>query len=306
MDKRHGHTSLIDLQDSGYVRNHVRFTSGFTNKRPAHGPDLTSPLEHIQIGFPKLPRIESHTYFELLRRWLEDCDEKHAECYPENLARGPTRVPTRLIDVGEGKYSRTVRLHEIGARKADKSEELRYIALSHPWGDENYHNHFCTTSKNIVDRVETGILVTELPDTFKHAVKVTRELGVRYLWIDSLCIIQGNDGDFEEEAKRMETVFSSAYCVIASSRATGTSDGFLKDRPDRKFIRFEGSSENPFYICEAIDHFRHDVIEGALNRRGWVLQERALARRTIYFTEEQTYWECGEGVRCETLTRMRK
>lgn len=267
---------------------------------------MSSPLEYIQIGFPKLPRIESHTYFELLRRWLEDCDEKHAGCYPQNIGPDLTRIPTRLIDVGEGKYSRTVRLHETGARKADQSEELRYIALSHPWGNGNSHSHFCTTRKNIVDRVETGIPVIELPDTFKHAVKVTRELGVRYLWIDSLCIIQGNDGDFDVEAKRMETVFSSAYCVIAASRATGTSDGFLKDRPDRKFVKFEGSSENPFYICEAIDHFQHDVIEGALNKRGWVLQERALARRTIYFTEKQTYWECGEGVRCETLTRMRK
>lgn len=271
----------------------------------AHGPGLRSPPKHIQIGFPKLPKIESHTYFEVLRRWLKDCDENHAGCFPENSGPGPTRIPTRLIDVGEEKYSRTVRLHETGLRKADRSEELGYIALSHPWGDENYNNHFCTTSKNITDRLETGIPIIELPDTFKHAVKVTRELGVRYLWIDSLCIIQGDDGDFEEEAKHMETVFSSAYCVIAASRAMGTSDGFLKDRLDRKFVRFERSSENPFYICEAIDDFQHDVIEGALNKRGWVLQERALARRTIYFTEKQMYWECGEGVRCETLTRMR-
>jgi hypothetical protein len=63
---------------------------------------------------------------------------------------------------------------------------------------------------------------------------------------------------------------------------------------------------NPFYVCEAIDDFQHDVIDGRLNKRGWVLQERALARRTIYFTENQTYWECGEGVRCETLAKMRK
>jgi len=43
-----------------------------------------------------------------------------------------------------------------------------------------------------------------------------------------------------------------------------------------------------------------------MNKRGWVLQERALACRTIYFTAQQTYWECGGGVRCETLTKMSK
>lgn len=105
----------------------------------------------------------------------------------------------------------------------------------------------------------------------------------------------------------METVFSSAYCVIAASRATGTSSGFLGERPSRKFVKFEAKPpENTFYVCEAIDDFQSDVIDGHLNKRGWVLQERALARRTIYFTEHQTYWECGEGVRCETLTRMKK
>lgn len=169
------------------------------------------------------------------------------------------------------------------------------------------NDHFCTTATNITERLSTGIIADELPNTFKHAVQVTQALGLRYLWIDSLCIIQGDDGDFANEAKHMETVFSSAYCVIAASRATGTSSGFLGDRPARKSVRFEGkSSGHPFYVCEAVDDFQNDVIDGQLNKRGWVLQERALARRTIYFTENQTYWECGEGVRCETLTKMTK
>jgi hypothetical protein len=60
------------------------------------------------------------------------------------------------------------------------------------------------------------------------------------------------------------------------------------------------------YVCDAIDDFNRDVENGQLNRRGWVLQERALARRTIYFADRQTYWECGQGVRCETLTKMNK
>ncbi|OXV05317.1 hypothetical protein Egran_06915, partial [Elaphomyces granulatus] len=59
-----------------------------------------------------------------------------------------------------------------------------------------------------------------------------------------------------------------------------------------------------FYVCEAIDDFRSDVELGDLNKRGWVFQERALSRRTIYFTKTQVYWECGKGVQCETLTKM--
>ncbi|KAK7427792.1 hypothetical protein QQZ08_005730 [Neonectria magnoliae] len=106
-------------------------------------------------------------------------------------------------------------------------------------------------------------------------------------------------GDFHAEAKNMENIFSSAYCVIAASRASGTSSGFLGERAVRKFIRFNEGVGSPHYICQGIDDFQHDVIEGALNKRGWVLQEHALARRTIYFTKNQTYWECGQGVRSE-------
>ncbi|KAK0732546.1 hypothetical protein B0T21DRAFT_369182 [Apiosordaria backusii] len=114
----------------------------------------------------------------------------------------------------------------------------------------------------------------------------------------------------------METVFSMAYCVIAASRAKGTSSGFLSPRPVRKYVALNAAAgqrrdlangkegENTVYVCEAIDNFQADVIDGPLNKRGWVLQERALARRTVYFTERQTYFECGAGVRCETLTKM--
>lgn len=119
--------------------------------------------------------------------------------------------------------------------------------------------------------------------------------------------MQGPDGDFDTEAKRMEAVFSSAYCVIAASSDNGTSRGFLWERPEREVARLDRYlPDDSVYVCEAIDDFQHDVIEGALNKRGWVLQGRVLAPRTIYFTENQTYWECGQGVRCETLTKLTK
>lgn len=205
-------------------------------------------------------------------------------------------LPTRLIDVGKEGEDR-VRLWE--THSADSGE---YIALSHPWGKGR---HFCTYRENIAEH-KKGIDVEELPATFRDAVITTRALGLRYLWIDSICIIQGPDGDFNVESKRMESVFSSAYCVIAASRATGHFDGFLQDRAERQYVTMRKENEEPFYICENVDDFNLHVLEGSLNKRGWVLQAHALARRTIFFTENQTYWECGDGVRCETLTRMSK
>lgn len=152
-----------------------------------------------------------------------------------------------------------------------------------------------------------GMMYDGLPDTFKHAVQVTRALGLPYLWIDSICIIQGQGGDFDQEAKRMEQVYRGAYCVIASSRAAGHYAGFLKPRETRDIVTFcQKDGDAPFFICDHIDDFNAHVLKGGLSQRGWVLQEHALARRTIYFTDHQMYFECGGGVRCETMMTMNK
>lgn len=103
---------------------------------------------------------------------------------------------------------------------------------------------------------------------FKDAVCATRKLGIRYLWIDSLCIIQGSDGDFNQEAKRVEDVFSSAYCALAAGRAQVQHSAFLQKHPRSKYVTFQHKGEEPFYVCEPMDDFNRDVFEGHLNSRG--------------------------------------
>lgn len=216
------------------------------------------------------------------------------------------KLPTRLIDVGTTQDP-VFRLVET---RHDIVQDPHYIALSHPWGNTDVYEAFVTLCNDESDaghdiaRFKKAIPYDDLPKTFKDAVDSTRKLDVKYLWIDSICIIQGPDGDFIDEAKRMEDVYSGAYCVVAASCAGDQRHGFLGARPQRKYVTFQ--TGKPFYICQNIDQFNDDVIMGSLNQRGWVLQERALARRTMYFTKNQTYFECGNGVRCETLTMMHK
>ncbi|EXF84156.1 TOL [Colletotrichum fioriniae PJ7] len=245
----------------------------------------------LQIGFPRLAPRGHPLYFEVLRQWLQSCDQdsRHGNC----LQAGEVNLPTRLLDISGSQ----IRLWET------KGARGKYLALSHPWGDPATHRHFCTYISNI-EKHRRGIDFEDLPATFKDAIILTRELGFQHLWIDSICIVQGPDGDFKEESKHMEDVFSFAYCVIAASRATGQEDGFLGPRPDRNYVTFNRNGSGNYHVCQQIDDFEGDVIEGRLCKRGWVLQERALAHRTIYFTERQTYWECGQGVRCETMTKL--
>jgi hypothetical protein len=254
-------------------------------------------LQNIQTGFPILPEACSPTHLKVLREWIRCCDSDD-QCYAKHL----DFLPTRLLDITDID-SGIIRLLTHGR---DYTGPGRYVALSHRWGLPQQHAKFCTYKSNI-EGLTRGIDVARLPKTFQDAVHVTRGLGLQYLWIDSLCIVQDDQDDWETESKLMEQVFSSAYCTIAASCASGTSDGFLKPRPERQCVTMQGpDGEASYFVCEAIDDFHWDVDQGELNQRGWVLQERALSRRTIYFTETQSYWECGGGVRCETMTKMKK
>lgn len=86
--------------------------------------------------------------------------------------------------------------------------------------------HFCITTEILASHLR-GISFLALPETFRDAFKVSRALGCRYLWIDSLCIIQGNGGDFNQETKHMEQVYSGEYCVLVVSHTANHYTDFL-------------------------------------------------------------------------------
>jgi len=216
-------------------------------------------------------------------------------------------LPTRVLDLGSVTNSNSLRLY-----CSKKDERGDYVALSHCWGTFvglPGQSEDCRTLRHNIDTRLEKIDMSRLPKTFQDAIRVTRELGKRYLWIDSLCIVQDDEEDWAREAKTMETVYSMAYCTIAATSSISSAGGFLGSRPKRKYLKIKmelKGLKTPMYVCEMIDNFHQDVEESVLNKRGWVLQERALSRRIIHFSATQTYWECGMGVHCETMTWMYK
>jgi hypothetical protein len=260
-----------------------------------------------QPGLPTFLESGSPEHFKLIKEWLQLCDEGKcghpSRCVPE---RSFEVKPARVLRVSNGADS----LDMVQFVATESLENFAdYVALSHCWGSDANGTPWCTTRQNVTERLSQGILVESLPANFRDAIQVTREIGEEYLWIDSLCIIQGDIDDWIAEGHKMAGIFRNAYCVLAASSATSSLQGFLQ-RPasesDAHYVVVPESSYGPLYISSAIDDFAGDVEQGILNTRGWVLQERVLARRTIHFTNRQTYWECGGGIRCETLTFMRK
>jgi hypothetical protein len=225
--------------------------------------------------------------FALLREWLRWCDKSH-DCNKHQDGSIPA-LPTRLLYVGDPDgpdYNPdALRLYH-----STQIERIKFVALSHCWGKlaEEHKRRFCTTDNNIKARLEK-FSFSNLPKTFQDAVQVTRELGIQYLWIDSLCIVQGNVEDWRREAGRMEGVFASAYCTISATSAANSNAGFLKRNGSTEYVLVQDAFGKQFYICTDIDDFDRDVGDARLNTRAWVMQEMVLARRTIHFSANQIY-----------------
>ncbi|KAK9414556.1 putative Protein kinase domain-containing protein [Seiridium unicorne] len=256
-------------------------------------------LSYAQIGQPHLYEPRSSQQFELINEWIRICDEDHPCHRSQGLPMPTPRMPTRVLDVG------VTTEYEVRLRLVEPHEKTnqRYVALSHRWGEVGEELVQSTTT-NTIGKFKERINFKQLPKTYQDAVIITRSLHIRYLWIDSLCIIQDDGNDWTLEAQRMGDYYSSAYVTIAASSAVTPLDRILPKRPDRDCVTIHVSGET-IRLATAIDDFQADVENSILNTRGWVLQERALSRRTLHFTPTQIYWECGEGIHCETLAQLR-
>ncbi|CAP71746.1 uncharacterized protein PODANS_6_6980 [Podospora anserina S mat+] len=225
----------------------------------------------------------------LLREWLQHCDNNH-DC-PQKRGKG-SFWPKRIIFVGD---SDPKKLSLVENQSLDED----YLVLSHRWGNptEDEKRQFCNTKEN---RRLKDFFFEQLPKTFQDTVQITRALGKQYLWIDALCIIQGDGGDWKSQANTMQNIFANAYCTIAVTSAHNWKDGFLKSQS-----RFsDDGAQNTLASSACQCHFDEDVDAGPLMQRAWVLQERVLSRRTIHFTTSHVYCECGDGVICERLTKL--
>ncbi|KAH8659799.1 hypothetical protein BX600DRAFT_522405 [Xylariales sp. PMI_506] len=269
-------------------------------------PNTESTGNVGQLGLPVLLDPSSQEHFTLLKEWIRACDASHGACRHDSSIEedGTTQVlPTRLVEVGQ-----TLRLVESSSISHITISTVRYVALSHCWGPLKSNERFCTYKHNL-DDFKNSLNFDAMPRLFQDAVITARGLGVGYIWIDSLCIVQDDIDDWNFESVRMEQVFSHAYCTIGASAARSSLEGFLGPRPPRPCVQLRrpvhgGRGERIVYVCPDIDDFQRHVELGELNRRGWVLQERALSRRSIHYTSTQVYWECGAGVHCETLARL--
>ncbi|KAG4427755.1 hypothetical protein IFR05_016762 [Cadophora sp. M221] len=222
----------------------------------------------------------SQVCLALAKNWLRTCLDNHPECStPKKSLR--TFVPTRLVEIPDDFRATGVKIIEPRAlpRRRD------YMTLSHCWGGLQH----CVLDRTTIDEFyHTGIQFTKLPKTFQDAVIITKRLGVDFIWIDSLCIIQGDADDWKREARTMSDVYRHSICNIAASSARNSTDGCFSDRDGSK-LRLTKTPEGN-YIANETDVFS----QYPLYTRAWVFQESFLAQRTLDFGRGQIFWRCSK------------
>ncbi|KAF2188055.1 HET-domain-containing protein [Zopfia rhizophila CBS 207.26] len=228
----------------------------------------------------------SHSSWALVDRWMTRCKKSHKLCNTSPDNTHP--LPSRIIDVGLDENTRPRLLVSDGTASA------RYATMSHCWGS---HMPFRLISNNI-SKLQEEIPIPELSKSFQDAFTITRRLGLRYLWVDSLCIIQDSETDWREQSARMSQIYSNSYCNIAAAHAAdGTHGCFIARSPDLiKPFQIDlnwGPLPGPYYAIKWL-YWREKVLEPPLNKRAWVCQERFLSPRNLYFGETELYWECCE------------
>ncbi|KAH9480011.1 hypothetical protein JR316_0006608 [Psilocybe cubensis] len=167
-----------------------------------------------------------------------------------------------------------------------------YVALSYVWGEPQP----CTTTENIDVRMKK-LDLEELPKTIQDAIIATHRYGLRYLWVDALCILQDSQADKNCEISDMRRIYHDAHLTIVAASAGRVSEGFMQDRPDSTVER---DTRVPFLcpdrtlgsVCLSPVWKQYEELSEPVSSRAWCLQERMLSPRSMIYASHTLQYCC--------------
>lgn len=203
------------------------------------------------------------------------------------------KMPSRLVDVNGD----MVRL------ECNVNPQIEYTTLSHMWGLDKT----IKLELNVLEAFKVEIPKSNLPTKYLEAIRVTKALGFRYIWIDSLCIIQDSKQDWETESVKMASVYGRTSCNISYvyPPSEDSDKNHVRDPRIRLPCRLSppGPPRDASLIVQSTEpplrrqwSARSSKLSWPLLSRAWVFQERLLCPRNIYYGSDILFWEC-----CETL-----
>jgi hypothetical protein len=225
-----------------------------------------------------------------IKTWIEVCQRDHQVCKNrQDIPFSATEPQFRLIDVGNSVES-TVYLVNSG----DIVGDFNYITLSHRWKEET---HKTKLTRSNLHQYLTCMPYMDWPATFRQTISIARQLQIKYVWIDSLCIIQDKQ-DWAVQSQLMHRIYAGGVLNLAEVATPTMANGLQVYRDPLEISPCILSGRAPEYgtsvrhfLCWRPNEFRDRVDNSPLYQRGWTFQERLLSKRTVHFGP-QLYWEC--------------
>ncbi|KAI1329173.1 heterokaryon incompatibility protein-domain-containing protein [Xylariaceae sp. FL0255] len=238
---------------------------------------VDDPLKKLIRNRPIQEHILSNANHAMIFKAVHRCVEKHKKC-KRQIPLLPTRVLEIMPSISPSEKP-NIRLYE-----PSTTEMANYAALSYCWGGPQ---PFQTTVSNI-ESYRKGISHDYLPLTVQDAVTTTRALGLKYLWIDSFCIIQDSDDDKAHQLSKMRFIYQDAFITIAATDAKAATDGFLQtsDKPLPRIFKlpcfgYDGTVGTMFLTpCTPVE-------KQSINQRAWCMVEHLLSWRYLAFDATQ-------------------
>ncbi|KAH7080016.1 hypothetical protein BKA63DRAFT_233164 [Paraphoma chrysanthemicola] len=204
--------------------------------------------------------------------WLDQCSQSHSACGHTVLSHA-SRLPTRLLDLQpNGDQGSSVRVVE-SASIEPGTKPVDYIALSHAWSSSDAK----LTTDTLHDR-SADLPLAQISRTLAAAITAAQDLGYRYIWTDSLCVVQDDQNEKRAECANMASVFRNAALTL------------VLDAIDNGLEAFKA------ILANSTSDFAWDT-------RAWALQDRLLSHRFLHLGQEQMYWECNSLKASETFPR---
>jgi len=284
----------MEISEGGMCRVETSSTMTLMSLVFQPSVDFGSTLFHKkippQVGSYRSEAVAKETTdaLPLARWWLERCEESHEICNATRRASLST-PPTRLLRVTGDEVC--LKLGETFGPNP------RYATLSHKWGTLR----ILTLESGNIERFRQGIPHRDLCKTFQDAVCITKALGLDYLWIDSLCIVQNDLQDWAREATIMCNIYGGSAITIAAASAEDGSVGcfFERDPNFKAKYKFSGRGGKEFILAKE-GVYESCFEDNPLASRAWAFQERHLSPRILYMFSKQVCWECKEARACES------
>ncbi|KAH9885322.1 heterokaryon incompatibility protein-domain-containing protein [Xylariomycetidae sp. FL2044] len=267
--------------------------------RGLFGIDYHELLPHHDstfIPYMVAGHTSSRKTWDYIKSRLQNCQDHRSLCRQSSSCR---RMPSRLIEEQTEGANHRFRV----VSTIDENVQEPYITLSHRWGDSVLLK---LTKGNMVE-FGRRLPSEKMPQTFIDAAIAAQELGIRYLWIDSLCILQDSPDDWAKQSSIMDQVYQNGYCNLAATDAGKETQGlFYKRFPAQVMPHLVVFAGKKYIYYQEDDHPFKALDSAPLNRRGWVLQERLLARRNLSFTRDLVIYECAEELSSEVENILKR